>query len=178
MVDRDTWRAVRVLLPALLVLGCTTLPGASTEPAATADATPPSQAVAVVPGCSVPELPADTPPDHAEVVGQRGSPIYPPLQSLGMKVESLADDKLSAMAPVELKRSPDGLPVQAILFDANRDVDDSDSELNPQITTVFAKDPFGPHDTFLEVLGGGGAIFQQAVSAGVDAALVKGDDWR
>lgn len=174
MSNRNVGIRTWLFLPAILAIGCTAVPGASTRPEPSADGAPPGAAtVAAGPGCFVPEIPGDTPGDHAEVVGRYGSPTYPPILQIGTKVESLADAKLSAMAPIALTRTPDGLPAQAILFTEKLDADETDGKLNPQVTTVFSKTEVGPNETIVDVLRHGGAIFQQTVSYGQDSGLVR-----
>jgi hypothetical protein len=173
MISRNTAFRSFVLLPFILAIGCTAVPGASQSLEPSAEGAPPNAATAASrPGCFVPDLPKDTPGDHAEVVGRYGSPTYPPILGIGTAVGSLADAKVSAMAPVALTRTPDGLPVQAILFSENVDADETDGKLNPQVTIVFSKVEVRPNATIVDVLRDGGGIFQQTVSYGQDAALV------
>jgi hypothetical protein len=100
--------------------------------------------------------------------------MYPPILGFGTEVDSLADAKVAAvMAPVALPLTPDGLPLQTMLFEPNQDADETDSKLNPQIITLYSKGEIQRDDTILDLLGGGGAIFDQIASYGKDAALVK-----
>jgi len=97
-----------------------------------------------------------------------------PVLGFGTEVDSLADTNVVAvMAPVALPRTPDGLPLQAILFDPNQDADETDEKLDPQIITLYSRAEIQRDDTILDLLGGGGAMFDQIASYGKDAALVK-----
>jgi hypothetical protein len=163
---------ILLLIPVIVTFGCTRLPAAGATGAGRAE----SQAV-VTPvvetraGCIPPKLPPDRPPSHDEVAGVRGWPDWPPILVAGTRVDSIADPALKALAPLELPVAPDGLPVQARLFDAGSDGNDTDAKAQ-QLMTVYSKSAVTPDLSIVDVLREGGAVFGQATSRGQDAAFV------
>jgi hypothetical protein len=120
----------------------------------------------------LPKLPADGPPDGGGSSGY-GDPVFGPILATGTRVDSITESLVSAFAPVLPSRGPNGLQVTGLTFNANNDADASDSELNPTLTVLFTKAPVKVADTFLDVVGGGGAILTETATYGQDAALVK-----
>jgi hypothetical protein len=165
--------SILLLIPAIVTLGCTRLPAAGATGAGQAE----SQAV-VTPaaemraGCIPPKLPADQPASHDEVAGVRGWPDWPPILAAGTRVDSIAAPALKALAPLELPVAPDGLPVQARLFDAGSGSNGTDAKAEQLLMTVYSTSEITPDQSIVDVLREGGAVFGQTTSRGQDAALV------
>ena len=173
VMGRKGRSSILLLIPVIVTFGCTRLPAAGATGAGRAE----SQAV-VTPvaetraGCIPPTLPADRPPSHDEVAGVRGWPIWPPMLVAGTRVDSIADPALKALAPLDLPVAPDGLPVQARLFDAGSDGHETDAKAAQQLMTVYSKSAVTTDQSIVDVLREGGAVFGQTTSQGQDAAFV------
>jgi hypothetical protein len=116
----------------------------------------------------MPDLPKEQAPDEGELAAQRSQPRYPPLLSAGSTVSGTdADDVryLDAKAP---PAAPDGFETVTTIYNASKP-----GAADGELITVYTADRLAEGDTFLDVIGAGGAIFIQRPTIGNDAALVK-----
>lgn len=161
---------LQVALAGLIVGGCASrLPAGAGSAQGSPTANPVSAPDAT--GCSVPPLPLENVTATPGITRGRPQPL--PILRLGERLNSLDDPALKALAPVMPKMTPNGQPLQAVIFDPTNDADETDGKLNPAVYLYFSKGPIQEQTTIVDVYAGGGGFLEEVATHGQDATFVK-----
>ena len=161
---------VRLILLAMVSGACVSHAGGSSGAAVSTAAVSTAGASSAL-GCALPTLPFDINDanDDGEPYGGKTMPIEVPLWTWGSEAVSLDQVTLAGARPADPSRGPKGLSVQAVLTTS----DASGGVI--EVRTYYAEASIGQGESERAVMRNGGAVLEQQVARGKDAASVRNE---